>query len=124
MWLTSGSALNVMAAAFVTARHVAAELNVHRGEKKKCPCYSALEGVEVRQAELQTLNTAEQLLASGQETKKVTHILLCSTLCCISVQYFSTDRLVPGTFAATFLHSFSLPLKGAVNLLWLFLLNQ
>lgn len=46
MWLTSGSALNVTAAAFVTARHVAADLNVHRGEKK-CPFSSALEEVEV-----------------------------------------------------------------------------
>lgn len=34
MWLTSGSAYSVTAAAFVTARHVAAELNVHRGEKE------------------------------------------------------------------------------------------
>lgn len=86
MWLTSGSALSVTAAAFVTARHVAAELTVNRGEKKR-PCNSAVEAVEARlafltsvalplkQAELEMLHTVERLLASDQDTKRLAHVL-------------------------------------------------
>lgn len=56
----------------------------------------------LKQAELETLHTVERLLASDQDSKSCSHSFhhrrICSTACCTSVQYISTDRLVHGTF--------------------------